>query len=92
MPFKNFNWELKGLWQSVNSLGQWTTKQKNDVGENMTRVHKSTNSKDAQMASASLNMTNGYFNVNLALTNNFPRLTVKNIFLMDFKEANQNFS
>jgi len=58
----------------------------------MTRVHKSTNSKDAQMASASLNMTYRYFNFNLVLANNFPRLTVKNIFLMDFKEANQNFS
>jgi hypothetical protein len=50
-----------------------------DGDENMIRVHKSTNSKDAHMASASLNTSKRHFNSNLNLTNNFPRLTIKKL-------------
>jgi hypothetical protein len=54
-----------------------------DVGENMIRVHKSTNSKDAQMASASLNTVKRHFNFSPALINNFLRLTVKKLFVAE---------
>jgi hypothetical protein len=50
-----------------------------DGDENMESVHKLTNSKDAQLASASLKTTKRHLIFNITLTNNFPKLTIKKL-------------
>ena len=50
---------------------------KSDGDENMIRVHKSTNTKYAPMATASIIITEKHFNSTHAITNNFPRLIRK---------------
>jgi hypothetical protein len=84
MSFKNVNWQSKGFGSPLTYHSDRGPPNKNiDVGENMMRVHKSTNSKDAQMALASLNTVERHFNFNPALINNFLRLTVKKLFVAE---------
>ncbi len=58
----------------------------------MIGVHKSTNSRDAHIASASLNIIKRHFNSYLTLTNNFPRLTIKKLFFDELYGGNQDFT
>jgi hypothetical protein len=58
--------------------------QPNKKGEagKMKGVHKSIDSKDAHVATASLKTTKAHFNFNQSLTNKSPRLTMNKLFIV----------